>query len=132
MKMVQFSILSVVLQGFLLIAFVLVSRTTFAELGKPLVICLALLTVGLLLWREVRRTRDFKFLCLIPFILAIGYIFAFHLVGEFVFPGLLRDVYLPYGAYLWSVLRVTLVLFLGYGMATAISAVLTRAFDRGL
>jgi hypothetical protein len=130
MKIVQFSIFSVVLQGLLLSAFILVSRTTFAELGKPVVICLAFLSVGLLLWQGVRRASDFKSLCLLPVILAIGYVLAFHLVGEFFFPGLLRDVYLPHGAYLWSVLRVTLVLFLGYGIATAISAVLSRAFEK--
>jgi hypothetical protein len=69
MKLVQFSILGVVLQGTWLLAFVLVSRTSFAGLGKPLVITLACLSVALLLWVGVGYANNSTSVCLLPVML---------------------------------------------------------------
>jgi hypothetical protein len=55
MKLVQFTIFGIILQGVFLVAFILISRTTYADLGKPFVICLACLSVAFLLWRGVRN-----------------------------------------------------------------------------
>ena len=130
MKLVQISILGLVLLGAGLAAFVFVSRTRFADLGKPFVIALAFLGVGLLLWRGVRNVSGVTYLFLLPAMLALGYIAAFHLVGEIGFPGLLRDVRPFTGGYVWSVLRVTSVVFCLYGIATALLFILNRTGHR--
>jgi hypothetical protein len=89
MKFAQFAILGTILQGAFLIAFILVSRGRFAGVGKPLVITLACLSVTLILGVGVRNAKDSTSLCLLPVMLAVGYVIAFHLVGEIGFPGLL-------------------------------------------
>ena len=130
MKLVQFGIFGIILQAVCLIAFILISRTTFAHLGEPIVISVGCLSVGFLLWRGVRNASGATSLCLFPIVLAVGYTIAFHLVGAIGFPGLMRDIYPPYGEYLWSVLRVTVVLLLVYGIITALLFTLTRAWHR--
>jgi hypothetical protein len=126
MKLVTFSIFGIILQGVWLVAFILISRTTFADLGKPIVISIACLSVAFLLWRGVRSTNSPTSLCLLPVVLAIGYIIAFHLVGMIGFPGLIRDIHTPYSEYLWSLLRVAVVLLFVYGAVTT----LLFGFDR--
>lgn len=130
MKLVQFSIFGIILQAVCLIAFILISRTTFADLGKPIVISAGCLSVGFLLWRGVRNASGPTSLCLLPVVLAVGYTIAFHLVGAIGFPGLMRDIHPPYGEYVLSVLRVALALLLAYGIITALLFTLTRAWHR--
>lgn len=130
MKLVQFSIFGIALQSILLVTFILVSSTTFADLGKPFVICLACLSVALLLWRGVRNSTGLTSLCLLPLVLAAGYVIAFHLVGVIGFRALMRDVHPPYGEYLWSVLRVAVVLLFVYGIVTALLFGLHRVWHR--
>lgn len=130
MKLAWFSLVGVVLQGFFLVAFILISRSPVAGPGKPVVVLLALLSVALLLWHGVRRTADVRSLWLLPVVLAVGYVVAFHVVGALGFPGLLSSLDAPFGAYLWSVLRVTVALLVPYGIATALLAVVSRALQR--
>jgi hypothetical protein len=130
MKLVQFSIFGMILQSVCLIAFILISRTTLADLGKPIVISLACLGVAFLLWRGVRNASGPTSLCLLPVVLAVGYIVAFHLVGIIGFRGLMRDIHPPYGEYLWSVLRVAVVLLVVYSIVTALLFAFKRAWHR--
>ena len=130
MKLLTSGILGVVLQGACLVAFVLTSRTSFADTRKPLVITLACLVVVLLLWRGVRNASNPASLCLLPVMLAVGYVVAFHLAGEVGFPGLLRDVHSPYSEYLGSVSRVTAILFFLYGIVTVLLFALKQSISR--
>lgn len=130
-KLVRFSILGIALQSTSLLVFILVSRTNLAAIGKPSVILLAGLSVVILLWRGVRNATDSTSLFLLPLTLAVGYIIAFHLVGMVGSAGLLSDVYSPYDEYFWSVFRVTVVLFLLYGIATVFLFMVNRAWHRG-
>ena len=129
-KLIRFSILGIALQGTSLLVFVLISRTNLAALGKPSVISLAGLSVGILLWRGVRNATDSTSLFLLPLTLAVGYIIAFHLLGVIGFAGLLTDLHSPYDEYFWSVFRVTVGLFLLYGIATVLLFMVNRAWDR--
>ena len=127
-KLIRFSILGIALQGTSLLLFVLISRTNVAAVGKQSVISLAALSVGVLLWCGVRNAPDWISLFLLPVTLAVGYIFAFHLLGILGFSGLLNDPHSPYDEYFLSVFRVTVVLFLLYGIATILLFMVIRAW----
>jgi hypothetical protein len=127
-KLIRFSILGIALQGTSLLLFVLISRTNVAAVGKPSVISLAALSVGVLLWCGVRNAPDWISLFLLPVTLAVGYILAFHLLGILGFSGLLNDLHSPYDEYFLSVFRVTVVLFLLYGIATILLFMVNRAW----
>jgi hypothetical protein len=129
-KLIRFSVFGIVLQGASLLLFVLVSRTNVAAIGKPSVISLAALSVGILLWCGVRNAPDWISLFLLPLTLAVGYIIAFHLLGVIGFPGLLNDLHSPYGEYFSSVFRVIVVLYLLYGIATILLFTVNRAWHR--
>lgn len=131
MRLITLGILGLVIQGASLVTFITVSRSSFASQGKPIVIAAAFLTVALLLWRGVRSMGGVASLILLPAILALGYIAAFHLVGAIGFPGLLRDARSPTGGYLRSALRVTAVLFVLYGVGAVLLHVVNRMWDRG-
>lgn len=130
MKLIQLGIFGIILQSVCLILFILISRTAFADLGKPIVITLSGLSVGFLLWSGVRNASGPTSLCLLPLVFAIGYIIAFHLVGLIGYRGLMRDIHPPYGDYLWSVLRVAVVLLVVYSIVTALLFAFKRAWHR--
>ena len=73
MKLIQLGIFGIILQSVCLILFILISRTAFADLGKPIVITLSGLSVGFLLWSGVRNASGPTSLCLLPLVFAIGY-----------------------------------------------------------
>lgn len=116
MKTITRGILGIVLQAVCLIAFIEVSRTSIAEIGKPLVVLLSALSVLLFLWNWL-KSEERKIILWIPALLAVGYSIAFHLVGLVGFPGLLADVSLSVD-YAKSVLSVTAIMFGGYSIAT--------------
>jgi hypothetical protein len=119
MKPVRFGIAGVVLQGIFLAAFILISRTSIAAMGKPVVIGLALICMVVLLWQGVKEAQTRATLFRLPLLLALGYIIAFHVVGVLGFRGLLRDW--DFSAdYLMSVLRVTIIVFVLYAIGTAL------------
>jgi hypothetical protein len=100
----------------------LISRTGFATPGKPLVISMAILTIGLLLWNAIKNSTSWASLWPLPVVLAVGYVIGFFLVGQFVFRALLHDLYLINSFSGPSVLRVMLVLLLLYSLATILIA----------
>jgi hypothetical protein len=108
------------LQGACLVAFILVSRSEFAAVGKLIVFACTLLGVSALLWFWIRRTGNFGALVFAPVSLAIGYSVAFQAVGSLWFSGLVSDFYPPYLDYVLAVLRVTANVFLIYWLLAAI------------
>jgi hypothetical protein len=129
MEFVCFSVLGVVLQSASLTVFILVSRTEFAEPGKSVALGAAFLVMTLLLWIWVRSKGRAVSLFLAPVALAVGYSVSFQLVGAAFSPGLLIDFRAPFDEFL-SVLRVTANVFVMYGIATALLAVLSRWMAR--
>jgi hypothetical protein len=116
MKTIKRGILGVVLQAVCLIAFIEVSRTSIAGIGKPLVVLLSVLSVLLFLWNWLKNEKR-RIILWIPVLLAVGYSIAFHLVGLVGFPGLLADISLS-ADYAKSVLSVTAIMFGCYSIAT--------------
>jgi len=117
MKPIQFGIVGIVLQAVGLVAFILISNTGVSALGKPIVVGLTLLGVTLLLWHGIKQAKTRQAaLFVLPALLALGYVVAFHVVGALGSPGLLRDMeFTP--EYLLSVSRVTAIVFLFYVVA---------------
>ncbi|WP_301101440.1 hypothetical protein [Propionivibrio sp.] len=113
MKIVRLALLGVILQMILLTAFILVSRSTHAQLAKPLVMGMAI-TSMLGLFLHAVKVHTIRRLILLSGLLAIGYIFGFHILGMLYFPGLLKDFDGLSMDYLQSVLSVTVMLFVIY------------------
>jgi hypothetical protein len=114
------AIVGTTLQGACLSAFILVSRTEFAPIGKLIVLACTFLSVSALLWFWTRRTGKFGALVFAPVSLAIGFSIAYHAVGALWFSGLLSDFYPPYFDYVLGVLRVTANMLVFYSTAAAI------------
>ena len=128
MKYLKIGIAGIVLQAACLAVFIIVSRTSFAAIGKPVVIALTLLVMGVFLWRKVTRVAARRDLFVLSALLALGYAIAFHLVGAIGFPGLLRDL----GAladYFVSVMRVTAIVFLLYAIGAWLLYLLNKALN---
>ncbi len=130
MKLLSFGILGLFVQGAGLAAFMVVSRSSLAPLGKPIVIVITGLAVCTLLWEGVRRSRGILAVCLLPVVLALGYVVAFHLLGLLGFPSLLADARQPWLDYLLPLLHVTGTLFVLYGLATPGFFAINRGFRR--
>src|ERR1035438_9385216 len=130
MKLVVFGIVSLLVQGGGLATFIVVSRMSIADEGKPAIIAVTGLAVCALLWEGVRRSSGVLSGCMMPALLALGYLVAFHLVGLLGFPGLLSDAREGSIYYLLDVLQGMGVLFVFYGMATALFFALNRGFRR--
>lgn len=130
MKLVSFGIFGLLIQGAGLAAFMVVSRSSVATLGKPAVIVITGLVVCTLLWEGVRRSKGILSACLLPVMLALGYTVAFHLLGVLGFPGLLSDAKQPWFDYSLSVLRVTGTLLVLYGLLTVLFFAINRGFRR--
>lgn len=126
MKPIRFGVTGTVLQGVGLAAFVLISRTGIANVGKPIVIGLTLVSVALLLWHGVKQVKTRTALCLLPALLALGYVVAFHAVGALGFRGLLRDMEFS-ADYLLSVFRVAAIVFVLYAIGTALLYFVSKA-----
>ncbi len=116
MKTIARGILGIVLQAVCLIAFIEVSRTSIAEIRKPLVVLLSVLSALLFLWNWLKN-EERRIILWIPVLLAVGYSITFHLVGLVGFPGLLADDSLS-ADYAISVLSVTAIMFSCYSIAT--------------
>lgn len=117
MKPAWFGLSGVVLQGGGLVAFILVSRTGWAAVGKPVVMGATLFSVTLLLWYGVKQVKTLSTMILLPTLLAFGFTIALHAVWALGFHGLLHDMEFSAG-YLISVLRGTAILFLLYVVGT--------------
>ena len=130
MKFICFSVIGVVVQSASLTVFILVSRTKFADQGKPLVLGATALAMALLLWIWVRDEGYAVSLFLAPAALAVGFSASYHLVGALCFPGLLNDFYAPFLDYFLSVLRVTANVFLIYWIVAAVFFVLIRVWQK--
>ena len=130
MKLFLFGIFGLLVQGAGLAAFMLVSRSSVAGVGKPATIVITGLVICTLLWEGVRRSRGILALCLLPVVLALGYVVAFHLLGMLGFPGLLSDARQPWLDYLLSLLHVTGTLLVLYGLTTALFFAISRGFRK--
>lgn len=119
MKPGRFCVVGMALQGMGLVAFILISRTSIATVGKPVVIALTLASVALLLWHSVKQAKTPMVIILLPALLALGYTVALHAVGAIGFRGLLRDIEFSTD-YLLSVLRVTGIVFVLYVIGTTL------------
>lgn len=128
-KLAVFALLGTLIQGVFLSTFILVSRTTHAEIGKPLVMAAAFATMAVLVWRGTHLAK-FRMVVLLPLILSLGYTAAFHLVGAFAFPGLLRDMSSAGLDYFISVLRVTFTVWVLYGVASSLMFFIDRIYLR--
>lgn len=128
MRLFRFGTFGLLVQGAGLAAFIVVSRSSIAVLGKPAVIILTGLAVCMLLWEGVRRSKQMLAACLLPLTLALGYDVAFYLLGLLRFPGLLSGAKELSLDYLLSLLYVTGTLFALYSVAT----VLFLAINRGV
>lgn len=126
LRFLGFSAIGVLYQSMSLAAFMFVSGTRFADVGKPLVVGAAMLSTALLVWIWVRSMQKKLWLISVPGALAIGYVVAFHLVGLVLFPGLLGDFYPPYIDYALAVLRVASNAFVLFGLGTASLVFLDR------
>jgi len=129
MNNIYFGIAGTVLQSLCLAAFILISRTSFAQGGKLVVIGLTIVSVVMLLWYGVRRVKTRLNLFLLPVLLALGYSIAFHLVGVLGFHGLLMDWDISTD-YFMSVLRVTSMVFAMYSIVTAVLYLVNRAIQK--
>lgn len=130
MKLFWFGILGLLVQGMGLAAFMLVSRSSDATLGKLAVVVITGLAVCTLLWEGVRRSMGILAVCPLPVLLTLGYVVAFHLLGVLGFPGLLKDAWPPWLDYLLSVLYVSGILLAIYGLATLLFFAVNRGFRR--
>jgi len=117
MKTILRSILGVVVQAICLSAFIEISRTNIADIGKPIVVLFSVLVVLLFILVWLKSEGRKQFLVVIPASLAIGYSIAFHFVGLVGFPSLLADANLSTD-YVKSLLSVTAVMFGCYLIAT--------------
>jgi len=72
MKLVFFAIVGLVVQGVGLTAFIVVSRSSVAPLGKPVIIGVAGLAVCALLWEGVRKSKGLLALCVVPSACSVG------------------------------------------------------------
>ncbi len=130
MRLFLFGILGLLIQGAGLAAFMLVSRSSIAGLGKPAIIAITGLAVCTLLWEGVRRSKRILALCLLPFALAVGYVLAFHLLGVLGFPSLLSDAGPPWLDFFLSVLHVMGNLLVLYGLTTLLFFAISRSFRK--
>ncbi len=124
-RLLHIGLTGAVVQGVFLTAFIFVSQTRIAAIGKPFILVCALVVMTLLLWQGVRRAKDWRTLCLLPLALALGYIVSFHLVGLLGFPGLLREFDLS-TEYLTSILSVTGAVLLLYAAGTVVIYFFTK------
>ena len=129
MILIRFGIAGFLIQIGALWAFILISRTDYAPYGKPLVIALVILVLGTLLWHEVRKTPGCGRFCLLPLVLSLGYLVAFHLLDLIGFRGLMKDLQFDID-YLWSILRALATVSFLYGIATLAFALLARTMFR--
>jgi hypothetical protein len=130
MKLFWFSILGLLVQGVGLAAFMLVSRSSDATLGKLTVFAITGLAVCTLLWEGVRRSKGILTVCTLPFFLTLSYVVAIHLLGVLGFPGLLKDAWPPWLDYFLSVLYMSGFLLAMYGLATLLFFAVNRGFRR--
>jgi hypothetical protein len=130
MKLFWFGILGLLVQGTGLAAFMLVSRSSDAMVGKITVVVIVGLAVCTLLWEGVRRSKGILTVCALPFLLTLSYVLAIHLLGMLGFPGLLRDAWPPWLDYFLSVLRMSGDLLVMYGLATALLFAMSRALRK--
>jgi FtsH-binding integral membrane protein len=130
MRLFVFGILGLLIQGAGLAAFMLVSRSSIADFGKPAIMVITGLAICTLLWEGVRRSKGILAVCLLPFTLAVGYTLAFHLLGVLGFPGLLSDAWPPSLDFFLSVLRVTGNLLVLYGLTTVLFFAISRSFRK--
>ncbi len=88
--------------------FIMISRSGWAEIGKPLVLGSTFAAINLLLWWLLKGGRTISSALLAALTLSVSYYVAFHLVGALSFPGLLKDFDLRSWDYLLSIGRVFL------------------------
>lgn len=130
MRLFLFGILGLFVQGMGLAAFVVASRSSVANFGKPAIIAITGIAVCTLLWEGVRRSKGFLAVCSLPLMLAIGYGIAFYLVGFFGFSGLLRGAGGASFDYLLSFLQVVGFLFFLYSVGTTLFFAVNRGFRK--
>ena len=129
MKLFWFGILGLLFQGAGLAAFILVSRFSDSTLGKLIVVAITGLAVCTVLWEGVRRSKGIPAACLLPILLTLGYVVAFHVLGILGFTGLLNDAWPPWLDYFLSVLRGGGILMAMYGLATLLFLAVSRGWD---
>jgi hypothetical protein len=130
MKIFWFGILGLLVQGVGLAAFMLVSRLSDATLGKLTVVVITGLAVCTLLWEGVRRSKRILTVCALPFLLTLSYVVAIHLLGVLGFHGLLKDAWPPWLDYFLSVLYVSGILLVIYGLTTLLFFAVNRGFRK--
>lgn len=130
MKFFQLTLAGFLVQGLGLIAFILVSRTNAAALGKPAVIALFMFAMLLMLWFSFKWISTRSSLIYLPGLLALGYVVAFHVVGMIAFHGLLSDWAFSL-SYLLPLLRTAAIVFVLYAIAAGIIFLLKKASARG-
>jgi len=130
MKLFWFGILGLLVQGVGLAAFMLVSRSSVATLGKLTVVVITGFAVCTLLWEGVRRSKRILAVCTLPVLLTLTYVAAIHLLGVLGFPGLLKDAWPPWLDYLLSVLYVSRILLVMYALATLLFFAVNRGMRR--
>ena len=119
MNAIKFGVTGVVLQGLFLAFFILVSRSAIAVFGKPAIVGLAAIGMTFMLWQGVRKAKTLTSLLILPVLLSIGYVIAFHLTGVLGFSGLLRDWAFSVD-YLFSNIRIIVIVFVIYVIDTLI------------
>jgi hypothetical protein len=130
MKLFKLTIAGFLIQALGLIAFILVSRTSVAAIGKPAVIALFTLALMLVLWFSFKWISTRSSLIYLPALLAFGYVVAFHVVGMVAFHGLLSDWDFSLG-YLLLLLRMAAIMFVLYAIAAGFLFLLKKARARG-
>jgi hypothetical protein len=111
MRYRMFALTSIVLNSCLLSAFIVAARIDSSNLGKPVIITVGFASVTLLLWHALRDATHNNAVLVCPLLLALGYVIAFNVLGLLAFPSLLRDVAASLTDYLWSLVKVTGILF---------------------
>jgi len=129
MRILRFGVVGVLVQAAALAAFILVSRSSWARTGKPLVMSLAVLAIGLVLWREIRCSSGIASLFWLPVVLSFGWLLAVEALGAVAFPGLLTDSHWDID-YLFDSVRILVDLTIVYGIATIALFVLHRGMRR--
>jgi hypothetical protein len=129
MNLLILGTIGLVTQFALLATFVSISRSGFASTGKPVVLVVAVVALGLIIWSGVKRARKITHVLALPLVLALGYLVAFYSLGLIAFPGLLSDATRS-SDYIGSVLRVGTALLVIYAVATGLLYLFAKSLHR--
>lgn len=92
-NLLKYLVIAFLIECFCLVGFVLVSKTSFANIGKYLFLILFVMAVAVVL-AAATRILSMKKLFLLTIFLTISYALFYDILGFLLFPGLVKDIIL--------------------------------------